>query len=65
MVVGHFELILWGRTGWGVNRVAQAKEMSANYVAQLEAVLFDLVLEGPAADAEEFRCLGSILIGFV
>ncbi len=48
-----------------MNGVAQAKEKSANYIAQLETVLFYFVLEGTAADAEKFRCLGSVLIGFV
>lgn len=31
----------------------------------LQTVLFDLVLEGAAADAEELGCLRSILVGFV
>ena len=42
--------------GWGVNAVTQESS---------EPVLFDLVLEGTAADAQEFSRLCTILVRFV
>ena len=39
--------------------------MNAVTQESLESVLFDLVLEGAAADAQEFSRLGPILIRFV
>ena len=35
-----------------------------NLIARLQSVFFDLVLEGAAADAKEFGCLGTILVRF-
>ena len=50
---------------FGGNGLAQIRLSDGNPVAQLQAVFFDFVLEGTAADTEEFGCLGSILVGSI
>jgi hypothetical protein len=49
----------------GENEVAQIKGWGVNRFARLQAVFFDFVLEGAAADTKELGCFCSILIGFI
>ncbi len=46
----------------GVNGIAQERGWAENLIAQLEAVLFDFVLEGAAADIQELGGFRAILI---
>jgi hypothetical protein len=65
VVIEVFAKISLERIGAGVNWIAQIKGQGGNGVAQLETVFFNLILEGAAADAQEFGCLRPILIGFI
>ena len=46
-------------------RLRGLEDPGVKWVAQLQTVFFDFVLEGAAADAEKLGCLCSILVGFI
>jgi hypothetical protein len=52
-------------TGCNVNGISQIWMGSVNLITQLQTVFFDFILEGAAADAKEFSCFCSVLIGFI